>query len=204
LLSAIIILPLPNVILGNVPFADYLLDIASTILFFVGSVAALIFLYNSIPYHSSLRRTIDSTLICIPVLGKTLLYLALSRYCSAFSMLFSAGVPILTAAEKAAETTGNTAVSSMLRGATEAAAAGRPMHTGFSSHLPVEFIAAWQTGEESGSLDNTALHLASQITERAEFRSQQLAIWLPRIVYFIAVGITAYMILKYATGIRAM
>ncbi len=201
LFACIAIPPLPRVILGYISFTRYLRDMTLALVFIFGTVALLYLLYVSIPDNSAPRKAIDRLLLRIPILGKTILLLSLSRYCSAFSTLYSSGVPILTAAQKSAETTGNSAVTSMLAPATLAAASGRPMYTGFSHRLPPDFINAWQTGEESGTLSEVADRLAAQITERAEFRALQLATWLPKIIYFLAVAITAYVILQHARAL---
>ena len=202
LFACIAIPPLPRVILGYVSFTRYLLNMAVALAFTSGTLAFLFLLYISIPDNSALRKAIDRLILRIPILGKTILLLSLSRYCSAFSALYSSGVPILTAAEKSAETAGNSAVTAMLQPAWRAAASGRPMYTGFSRELPGDFINAWQTGEESGTLSEVADRLAAQITERAEFRAHELAKWLPKIIYFIAVAITAYVIIQYAIALR--
>ncbi|MFA5424434.1 MAG: type II secretion system F family protein, partial [Phycisphaerae bacterium] len=100
-------------------------------------------------------------------------------------------VPITNAAELASKNTGNLYVSQLVAGTSKSVYAGQPMHKGLSRHLPVDLYSLWETGEESGTLDKTSLHLAKMYEDRADLGFKILVDWLPKIFYFL---VALYMI----------
>ncbi len=175
--------PLPAFFLGSSGFAGYISEvIAIFALFYLP--AGIIF---AVFYHSrnndSLRRSLDTLVLKIPLLGKALRQLAISRYCRAFSMLFKAGVPITQCAQKATGATGNTVISDLFKGGAESARSGNMVSDGFSRQLPTEFLELWQVAEQTGELDRIIQKLADTSGDSAEFLFTQIAQWLPRLVY---------------------
>jgi type II secretory pathway component PulF len=104
-------------------------------------------------------------------------------------MLSSAGIPVVTAAELAVNHTDNAIVSKLVENVPKNARNGRPMYTGLNSQLiPTALRYMWETGEESGTLDDTTARLAKMYEELAEEKFRQFVFWLPKILYG-AVGI---------------
>jgi type II secretory pathway component PulF len=146
------------------------------------------------PRQGPFRWMLDSITLFLPLLGKAVRELELSRYTKIFAITCRAGIPIVRCAEMATEVVSNQVMVRRLKGAQERAALGQEMSTGFSNALPAEFISIWQVGEESGELDNTAYRLAKMHAENAEMRFSILAQWTPRIVYAIVAGVMIYYI----------
>ena len=187
-----VIVPLPGYILGNTSNIEYLttmLKILALIYVPVGTVVAVIRLT---PPTGPLRRLFDAFTLRIPLLGRAIRHLALSRFCRAFHMLYSAGVPGAQCAQKATEVTGNTVMSDLLIGAAISAQAGNPLADGFSPRLPPEFRDSWRIGEESGKLDDITNRLADLAAENGERMLTLFCQWIPRLVY---VGVCVFMII---------
>ena len=155
---------------------------------------------NFTPETGPLRYVVDWIGIKIPILGRAVRRLALSRYFRIFNMLFSSGVPIVDSAEMAGQATGNAVVGGWLRQAPEVAKQGHPMSQGFSRDVPQEFVDAWVVGEETGDLDKVSDKLASITAEQAQDSFRLISIWVPRAIYLIIVVWLAIMIVQMWTS----
>ncbi len=181
---AVLLGPLPFLFLGRISLEQYLSDCFRILAWLWGVYLVVRLLLKLIPKHGVVRLPFDALVLFIPLLRKPLYHLALSRFCRSFYMLYSSGIPITNAAELAANLTGNLLVSDLVAGAAKSAHAGRPMYSGFSRQfLPVELFSLWETGEESGMLDNTTLHLAKMYEDRAEQGFNTFVFWFPKLVY---------------------
>jgi type II secretory pathway component PulF len=137
----------------------------------------------------------------IPWLGKAIYHLSICRYAKAFSMLYRAGVPISECTERATVATGNVIVAQLFEGGIASVRAGGMACDGFSKRLPTEYRQLWQIGEESGELDRTVDKIAEVSAYRADQLFTTFAFWLPRIIYFIILGVMAMMIVQLWTEI---
>lgn len=190
---AIFLAELTPLFLGYITPNEYL-QICFTKLAWVWGVFLVVRLFLKLmPERGIIRLPFDSVLLIIPLLRRPLYHLALSRFCRSFYMLYSAGIPITNAAELATGLTGNNFVSLLVRGAAKSAGAGRPMYQGFNRQLlPVELFSLWETGEESGMLDNTTLRLAKMYHDLADHGFDVFVYWVPKIAY----AIVAYYMLR--------
>ncbi len=189
---AALIIPVPELVTGQVGLAGYLARVAVPLLFFYAPAAAILAIVRFTPKTGPLRALLDAFTLQVPLLGRAVRHLAMSRFCRTFQMLYATGsVPISECVRKAAELSGNETVRRRLAGGVATAEAGHPVSDGFSPRLPLEFLATWRIAEESGTLDETASRLADQAAEDAERLLERLATWLPRIVYFL---VSLYMI----------
>ena len=183
---AIFLAELTPLFLGYITPHQYLRICLTKLAWVWGVYLAVRLLLKLMPKRGIIRLPFDSFVLIIPLLGRPLYHLALSRFCRSFYMLYSAGIPIINAAELATGLTGNNFVSLLVKGAAKSASAGRPMYQGFNRQfLPVELFSLWETGEESGMLDNTTLHLAKMYEDLANHGFDVFIFWLPKIVYLI-------------------
>ncbi|MHC4836401.1 MAG: type II secretion system F family protein [Planctomycetota bacterium] len=157
------------------------------------AILAVIFLT---PKRGPLRWMLDGFVMRMPLLGKAVRELELSRYTKIFAITYRAGVPIVQCVEMATETVSNCIMSRQLEGAVEKARSGQEMSLGFSRALPAEFISVWEIGEESGELDNSAARLGRMHAENAEMRFTLIAQWIPWIVYAIVACVMIYYIFR--------
>jgi type II secretory pathway component PulF len=185
---AIFLAELTPLFLGYITPDQYLRICFTKLAWVWGIYLAVRILLKLMPKRGVLRLPFDSFVLIIPLLGRPLYHLALSRFCRSFYMLYSAGIPIINAAELATNLTGNNFVSILVKGAAKSARSGRPMYQGFNRQLlPVELFSLWETGEESGKLDDMTIHLAKMYEDLANHGFDVLVFWLPRIVYGIVV-----------------
>ena len=196
-----LIAPLPAIVVGGSGLLGYLRAVLSILSIIYVPVFAILLVLKAMPRRGTVRFLFDSFVLRIPVVGKAMFQLALSRFSRAFAIASGAGVPYVRCIQMAVENTANEAVARMFQPAIESAAAGNAMSEGFSKRIPPEFLALWEVGEETGDLDEATARLAKMTGDSAEMYLAELARWLPRIIYFIVMGIMAYQILKTAMGI---
>jgi type IV pilus assembly protein PilC len=148
-----------------------------------------------------LRKIVDGITLRIPVLGKGMRELCISRFCKAFNMLFKAGVPMSECFELAPQATGNYWVSRMFIRGRDMIAEGKMPSEGFSRRLPTEYIDLWTIGEESGDMDRCVDKIAEISADRADLRIGMFARALPWFIYLIYMGIMAYLVLQMAQSV---
>ncbi|MBN1125012.1 MAG: type II secretion system F family protein [Sedimentisphaerales bacterium] len=217
--------PVPRFALGQLTWQEYLWEVFGILLLFYIPFAIVLLILSLRPgkmgnrligvfpavgpailtaifsYNSPLRHIFDAILLRLPVLGKAVKQLCLSRFCRVFYILYNAGVPVLQTMELASKIAGNAALYHQLIGGLEAAKHGDPISTGFSPALPDDFRNLWQVGEETGDLDDVAGKLAQMTGFTAELYFEQLARWLPRFVYLY---VCIIMIIQIFKGFQAI
>ena len=199
--AAGLILPFPDLILGRIGFAAYLLAALRFVLLLyipTGIVLLMLWLKRWVPL---LRLPLDVLALRIPVLGTGVFHMSVCRYAKAFGMLYKAGVPIAECTERATRATGNSIVAQKFAGGIPSVRAGGMASEGFSRGLPAEYLHLWQVGEETGQLDQTTDKIAEISGDRADLYFTEFCRWLPRIVYFVIMGILACKILSMASQV---
>jgi type II secretory pathway component PulF len=144
------------------------------------------------------RQALDRLVLRIPLLGRAVYHLSVSRYSRAFAMLYKAGVPITECTQKATRAAGNVVVADLFAGAATSVRNGGTAGAGLSRHLPPEYRDLWLIGEETGQLDKTVTKISEMAADRADFFFVQFGDWMPKIVYFIIMIIMAAMVLAMA------
>lgn len=187
--------PAPSAILSGGMDTYYRGVLSILALFYIPLFLVLLYRLFA-PKRGILRRIIDTFSLAIPLFGSAFRCLAIARYSSVFAIMYKAGIPILRCAEQAPQACGNLAIAGQFIGAYEAAKTGSAMSEGFGRGLPPDFLELWNIGEESGDLDKTSAKLAQIYMDKAQFRFELIAQWLPKIVYFIIVLFMAYQIIK--------
>ena len=179
--------------------AAYIRSVINILALFYVPLIVITAILNLAPKTGFLRKSLDSLILRIPLLGKAVRHLAVSRYCMAFHMLCKAGVPTLDCANTSAQVTGNIVIAELFKGGVDSVRAGNAVSQGFSPKIGPEFLNMWQIGEETGELDNITKRLADSNAENAEFLFKEFANWLPRFVYFLVSIFMIYMVLQYAS-----
>ena len=200
---AAFVIPLPGLILGKTGPWRYLLDAASILGIFYVPAAVLLTISRLASRWNLTRVVLDTLLLWIPVLGRGIRELSISRFCRAFNMLYKAGVPITQCFAKAPQVTGNRVVARMFEGGARAVAQGHEAGTGLSSRLPTEYLDLWKIGEESGQLDKSVDKIAEISADRADLWLTEFARWLPRLIYFAIMLMMILQILRMAGQIGA-
>lgn len=188
--------PLPRLAFGGWQIMPYLMTVARILLLFYVPAIAIFLIVRMTPKTGLARRLLDQMTLRIPILGRAVYRLALSRYCWTFHILCGAGLPITDCAEKATSATTNAVVTDLFEPAAESARAGSPVSDGFSWKLPPDFVDIWYLGEETGQLDDVTKRLADKNGEEAEFWFNEFARWFPRLVYVLVCLVMIYYIFR--------
>lgn len=182
---ALFILPMPSLVMGNLTLNQYLFKVFTPLFIIYFSIIMLIFIYRVMYKARILKNIIDTIILMIPILGKGVWELSISRFSHAFNMLYKAGVPIIESLSLATGLTGNTVVARIFKGGEESAKAGNAACEGFSSRLPSEYLNLWQIGEETGELSKTVDKIAEISSDRATLYFTEFARWFPKLIYFM-------------------
>ncbi len=180
--------------LGGFDGSIYLNGFLGIIMIFYIPAAIILAIVYLTPKHGPLRWMLDAFVMRMPLLGKAIRELELSRYSKIFSITYKAGVPITRCVEMATDAVGNQIMRRRLFGAYDKVKQGDEMSTGFSRSLPSEFICDWEVGEESGELDESAWRLGNMHADNAEMRFELIAQWTPRLIYAIVACVMIYYI----------
>ena len=200
LTTAALVIPFPAWFAGSISGWGYCLEVCKPLaVFFVPiGVGWAIVMYT--PKTGAARKLVDRITLRIPLVGRAVKQLALSRYFRVFHTLFQAGVPVVRCAEMSADSTGNAVVRNWVRPAAEGAREGQALSEGFGREMPREYLEAWEVGEESGKLAQVTERLATMAADKAEWMIEEISKWLPRTVYAGISVWVIYNIFKIAVG----
>jgi len=67
--------------------------------------------------------------------------------------------------------------------------------------LPPSFVRGLSTAESAGSLDNEMANWSTHFAERTEAAAENFGSWVPKIIYFLILGIVAYQIITMMRGV---
>lgn len=182
---ALFIVPIPSLVMGKINFNQYLTKVLGTLFAIYISVFLLILIYRIFQKAKILKYILDTLILMIPVLGRGVWELSISRFAYSFNMLYKAGVPVTECVSLAAELAGNLVIAKIFRGGAESAKKGSSVCEGFSSRMPTDYRSLWQVGEETGELSKTVDKIAEISSDRAELYFSEFARWFPRFIYFL-------------------
>ncbi len=195
LVVAALVVPLPALVMGG-SLARYLASslgfIAMIALAGYGAVAA---------FQRAPGALLDRVLRPLPIFGTTWRELDYWNFTRTLAFLSRTSLGVLAAVRLAADTCRSPRLAGALRAAVDQAEArGAPLSPLLraSDELPPELIALWQTGEQSGRLDETFQRLAAFFSERCRHRLAELATWTPRLAYFAVAAYMVWQILSLA------
>ena len=143
-------LPLPTrIVIGisNIVASVWLLAVIATII--------VVVMRRWIATPSGRRRW-DAFKLRPPVFGPLAHKVALARFCTTFSSLLSAGVPVIEALDIVSVNAGNQVVADALVGAQAGVREGKNLSTTLAKYpvMPIMVTQMIETGEESGALDD--------------------------------------------------
>ena len=115
------------------------------------------------------RHTWDTFKLRLPIFGKLVQKVAISRFARTFSVLSRTGVPVLQALDIVATTAGNSQVSGALKDVQESVKRGETLAAPLARHdvFPPMVTHMMEVGEETGALD-------SMLGKVADFYDQEV------------------------------
>jgi type IV pilus assembly protein PilC len=186
-------LPLPTQILVNIS------NLVKNPLFFlpvVGLITAGILWYRRNSTNESVRAVVDPLKFKLPVFGGLFQKVAIARFTRNLSALLSAGVPILTALDIVADTSGNIIVSRAVDSVKESVRQGSGMARPLSEHpvFPAMVIQMISVGEDTGSLDIMLAKIADFYDQEVESTTEQLMALIEPIMIVVLGSVVGAMI----------
>jgi type IV pilus assembly protein PilC len=159
-------LPLPTQILVNLSRAATSWPGAV----FVGAVVAIVVAFKAWVSTESGRYIWDGILLRMPIIGPLQRKSAIARFTRTFGTLVTAGVPILSAMDIVADTSGNEVVARALKGARSAIKEGETIAKplGESPIFPSMVVQMVAVGEETGALDQMLAKIADFYDEEVK------------------------------------
>jgi type IV pilus assembly protein PilC len=145
------------------------------------------------------RRSIDAFKLRLPVLGKVIHRVAMSKFCRALAALYDAGVPITQALRLAGDATGNARLQSTAVLATPIVERGGKLSEGLgrAGMLDDLVLRMLQTGEESGHIDEMMDKVADYYEAESETAIKQMSLLVVPFAVVVA-GIVVVLILAKA------
>lgn len=172
-------------------------------LLFVGIVVVLKLLFQ----FNIIRLIWDTVKIVPPIMGTSAHKIAMSRFCRAMAVVYSAGMPTAEAVDIASDATGNLAIARKLKYAIPAIQSGHGLteslaKTGAVMPMVLDMLT---TGEKAGSIDAVLQKVADYMDDETDSTLHKLGIVLFILMILIA-GIVVMKIvidfyLKYINGI---
>ena len=146
------------------------------------------------------RRRWDAFKLRPPVFGPLAHKVALARFCTTFSSLLSAGVPVIEALDIVSVNAGNQIVADALIGAQEGVREGKNLSTILAQYpvMPIMVTQMIETGEESGALDDMLEKVATFYDNEVNATVDSLtSILEPLIIVFMGACIGAIVVSLY-------
>jgi general secretion pathway protein F len=179
---ALVVPPLPGLISGTLGVAAYAWQVILPVLL-IGAIAAFLYLvFKPFPKR-------------VPIYGPIFVRANLRDFFESLALLLEAGVPMLEALPPAIETVSDGDIRRELTYVRQKVAQRSTFASAVEdvSYLRDSAVLAFaHTGEESGTLPKLLMRYAAIETEAIGNFYEQLATWLPRIVYvLVAIKIAA-------------
>ena len=126
-------------------------------------IVALILGYKIYNSTENGRYKLDSLKLKLPIFGKLLRKVVLSRFAHTFSMCVRSGIELLAALDIAKETVGNRRIEKAIEGIKESVNIGERLSTSLraSGEFPPIVVRMMAVGEKSGALSETVEKVAS-------------------------------------------
>ena len=143
------------------------------------------------------RARYDRVRLRIPVVGRLVRLLAITRFARTLSTLLAGGLPITRALHTAGEVAANTVIADAIEAArlsiTEGASLAQPLRS--SGEFPPMVTHMVQAGEQSGELESMLAKVADTYEEQVETAVTRLTALLEPFLILIVVGIVLVIIL---------
>jgi type IV pilus assembly protein PilC len=144
------------------------------------------------------RWTVDRMLLKLPLFGKLLFKVALSRITRTLSTLISGGVPMLESLKITSSTAGNVLVEKEIMDARKNVAEGKTLNESFkeSGRFPLMMIQMINVGEATGTLDEMLSKLANFYDDEVETSVAALLSILEPILLIFVGGIVGGLVVS--------
>jgi type IV pilus assembly protein PilC len=186
---------LPGITRGVIALSGF---IQSYILYMVLGIVASVFLFRYYRKTTAGRWAVDRAVLRIPVMGKILAKVGISRVTRTLSTLLSGGVSMLECLKITSSTSGNVILEKAVMDARRQVAEGRSLTESFQStgRFPFMMTQMVKVGEETGTLDQMLGKLADFYDDEVTASVAAMMSMLEPIMMIFVGGIVGGLILS--------
>jgi type IV pilus assembly protein PilC len=162
--------------------------VQSYIIFIVLGIIAFVLLFRYYRKTPQGRWTVDRMLLKLPVFGKLLNKVAISRMTRTMATLISGGVPMLESLKITSSTAGNVLLEKQILDARRLVSEGKTLHDAFkeAGNFPIMLTQMVNVGEATGTLDEMLNKLANFYDDEVETSvAAMLSIMEPVLLIFV-------------------
>lgn len=188
-------LPVPTQIV--VAMSDFT---KGNILYMIGALILFVFLFKKYRGTAGGRKTTDTLSLKLPIFGPLLKKVAVARFSRTLGTMISSGVPIITALEIVAKTSGNVVLEEVIFDVRSSIAEGQPIAEPLSEsdifpNMVVQMIAV---GEATGALDTMLEKIADFYDDEVDAAVAAMTAMLePLLMVFLGGAIGGLVIAMY-------
>lgn len=206
LFLALMIQPIPALFIGSITVLEYLL---TSIGAFIYLLLALYIIWRT-PFWLTegnlrflgLRNTVFQLQLSLPFIADWIIRRQTCDFIQILGLMLNAGIPVLEALPKSANTIKNCILGQNFKEAAYAIEAGFNLTEAFAqikffNRTALQLISS---GEQSGKLAETLLHFADLEAESINIQEEMLAEWIPRIIYGVITLWIGYSIIASYVG----
>ena len=188
---------------ANLPFLTVVVLAASNfvqkyILFLLFGFIAVIFLFKYIKRTPQGRWTVDRALLKMPLFGKILEKVALSRLTRTLSTLLSGGVPMLESLKITSTTAGNVLIEDQIMKVRKRVTEGASLTDALkeAGQFPFMLTQMASVGEATGNLDEMLIKLADFYDEEVEASVASLISILEPLLLILVGGLVGIIVVS--------
>lgn len=174
--------------------------VARLSIFFIAFIILGVFAFRRYYATYNGRRTVDGTLLKLPVLGLLLRKIAVARFCRTLATLISSGVPILDGLEITARTAGNAVVEDAIMKTRKSVEGGQTLAQPLKQTqvFPPMVVQMISVGEQTGALDAMLSKIADFYEDEVDTAVANLMTLMePILILFLGVVVGGIVVSMY-------
>jgi len=181
---------------------QFLKAVWPTVWFWLVLGVALIVVLKLVFQFETPRLVWDAVKVQPPIIGGTARKIAMSRFCRALAVLYSAGVTLSEAVSASADACGNLFLGRGIKPAVSAIQAGQGLTESLAKTRAVSpmVLDMLTTGERTGSMDAVLLKVADYMDEEADATIHKLGIALFVLAVLVVAAIVLIIAARFYSG----
>ena len=170
------------------------------ILYMIGALILFVFLFKKYRGTTGGRKATDTLSLKLPVFGPLLKKVAVARFSRTLGTMITSGVPIITALEIVAKTSGNAVLEEVILDVRSSIAEGQPIAEPLSENdiFPSMVVQMIAVGEATGALDTMLEKIADFYDDEVDVAVAAMTAMLePLLMVFLGGSIGGLVIAMY-------
>ena len=170
------------------------------ILYMIGGLILFVFVFKKYRGTTGGRKATDTLALKLPIFGPLLKKVAVARFSRTLGTMISSGVPIITALEIVAKTSGNVVLEEVIFDVRSSIAEGQPIAEPLSENdiFPSMVVQMIAVGEATGALDTMLEKIADFYDDEVDVAVEAMTSMLePLLMVFLGGAIGGLVIAMY-------